>query len=693
MKLPFRFQYTIVCLFLSFGVISAQQDYIVEFWEERIKDEYELFLNFLSDPQNPDSDKESLILDGYFTNELIDKDGFVIYNDLNTDGSLPKDFRSIPDYANELIYGCCPEAKFSMRLITYHRIDPPINNTNLLIYVERTLQGVGEDLFNTTLLNQKKSLIIGANAKFFKNGRIKKDLFKITFILDLLDRDGDGLDEYFLDTLCPFTEKGQTPLANGCTDNDGDGFYPDVDRSKTPDLFDENDMDSCWPSEQSGTCDSDGDGLVNLVDDCPDSAPGAVVNEKGCTDEDRDGSFADDANIEKVDPDDQNPCSPSVNNDYCDEDDDGIPNFRDNCPKSEANAEVNENGCTDFDGDGYFPDTESPKKFDPDDTDSCRPSPQEKYCDQDGDGVINKNDKCPFTEKGAKVDTITGCTDNDNDGYFPDAIPSDASKFDPDDNDRRNPKKGFRLPPIWFTTLPIFPDNNKMVVLGLEANYSLPFGEFSEITHFTSQPNLEGKSLGFATGGLDASLFIQFNLNRIIHFKINAGILRQEIDQPNLLESFQDWATQSDLDVVEINSKKSYSYTHFSGSIGVRLFRINNLSVVTSGEFGFASPPDLNILQASIQEPNGSTTSLSLKHLKGNDNYTYGVSLSLVFNDRFTLNFSYMEANIELNTVTRIDEPISLKNIPYKTFSVGTSIGLGILGEVNKGGLNEAASY
>lgn len=66
-----------------------------------------------------------------------------------------------------------------------------------------------------------------------------------------------------------------------------------------------------------------------------------------------------------------------------DQDGDGVPDHRDNCPLTGEGTEVDENGC--------------PR-------------------DDDKDGVINNNDACPFTEAGTEVDS-RGCkVDGDEDG-------------------------------------------------------------------------------------------------------------------------------------------------------------------------------------------------------------------------------------------------------------------------------------
>lgn len=132
--------------------------------------------------------------------------------------------------------------------------------------------------------------------------------------------------------------------------------------------------------------DSDGDGVPDRKDDCPDTPPGVQVDENGCP-LDRDG--------------------------------DGVPDYKDDCPDDVGPASLN--GCPDKDGDGIAdkddecPDTPGLAKF--------------KGCpDTDGDGVPDPDDKCPDTPKGCPVDA-DGCPlDSDGDGVIDceDKCPTEA---------------------------------------------------------------------------------------------------------------------------------------------------------------------------------------------------------------------------------------------------------------------------
>lgn len=132
--------------------------------------------------------------------------------------------------------------------------------------------------------------------------------------------------------------------------------------------------------------DSDGDGVPDRKDKCPDTPPGVQVDENGCP-LDRDG--------------------------------DGVPDYKDDCPDEPGDPKFN--GCPDKDGDGI-----------PDKDDDCPDVPglaKFKGCpDTDEDGVPDPKDKCPDTPKGCPVDA-DGCPlDSDGDGVIDcqDKCPTEA---------------------------------------------------------------------------------------------------------------------------------------------------------------------------------------------------------------------------------------------------------------------------
>jgi OOP family OmpA-OmpF porin len=118
--------------------------------------------------------------------------------------------------------------------------------------------------------------------------------------------------------------------------------------------------------------DSDGDGIPDRLDKCPNTPRGTPVDANGCP---------------------------------LDADGDKVPDFRDQCPNTPPGAKVNVDGCSiDDDRDGV-----------PNTIDLCPNTPfgtpvDANGCplDSDGDGVPNKIDQCPGTLPGLKVNS-RGC--------------------------------------------------------------------------------------------------------------------------------------------------------------------------------------------------------------------------------------------------------------------------------------------
>jgi outer membrane protein OmpA-like peptidoglycan-associated protein len=148
--------------------------------------------------------------------------------------------------------------------------------------------------------------------------------------------------------------------------------------------------------------DSDGDGVMDRRDKCPNTPKGAKVDANGCpTDSDKDGVY------DGIDKCDDTPKGYAVDDRGCpkDSDGDGVVDGADKCPNTPKGAKVDASGCpTDSDGDGV-----------PDGPDRCPNTPKgvkvdTSGCpvDSDGDGVVDGTDKCPNTPLGTKVDK-DGC--------------------------------------------------------------------------------------------------------------------------------------------------------------------------------------------------------------------------------------------------------------------------------------------
>jgi OmpA-OmpF porin, OOP family len=147
--------------------------------------------------------------------------------------------------------------------------------------------------------------------------------------------------------------------------------------TKMNDLFMENSVALYITPGKAKKKDSDGDGVPDKLDKCPDTPAGVAVDANGCP---------------------------------LDSDKDGVPDYLDKCPGTPLGEKVDANGCPlDTDKDGVL-----------DNVDDCPDVPglvELKGCpDSDGDGVPDKTDRCPNTPKGYKVDEFGCPLDSDKDG-------------------------------------------------------------------------------------------------------------------------------------------------------------------------------------------------------------------------------------------------------------------------------------
>ena len=128
-----------------------------------------------------------------------------------------------------------------------------------------------------------------------------------------------------------------------------------------------------------GGKDTDGDGVYDKNDECPET-PG-LKEFNGCPDTDGDG-------IPDKDDDCPTEPGPAEFNGCPDTDGDGIPDKDDECPLVAGLPEFN--GCPDTDGDGLAdPVDECPEVAGPKENNGC------PWPDRDGDTVIDKDDECP----------------------------------------------------------------------------------------------------------------------------------------------------------------------------------------------------------------------------------------------------------------------------------------------------------
>jgi outer membrane protein OmpA-like peptidoglycan-associated protein/outer membrane protein W len=128
-----------------------------------------------------------------------------------------------------------------------------------------------------------------------------------------------------------------------------------------------------------GGVDTDGDGIYDKNDACPEVAGLAAFN--GCPDTDGDGiQDSEDACPTEAGLAEFNGCP--------DSDGDGVPDKSDACPTEAGPVELN--GCPDRDGDGVADkDDKCPDVAGPAENNGC------PWPDADGDGVFDKDDECP----------------------------------------------------------------------------------------------------------------------------------------------------------------------------------------------------------------------------------------------------------------------------------------------------------
>ncbi len=128
-----------------------------------------------------------------------------------------------------------------------------------------------------------------------------------------------------------------------------------------------------------GGKDTDGDGIYDKNDACPDVAGLEAFN--GCPDSDGDG-------IEDSKDNCPNEAGLAEFNGCPDSDGDGVPNNNDNCPNVAGLKSLK--GCPDADGDGVTDASDNcPNEAGPSANNGC------PWPDSDGDGVLDKDDQCP----------------------------------------------------------------------------------------------------------------------------------------------------------------------------------------------------------------------------------------------------------------------------------------------------------
>ncbi len=253
----------------------------------------------------------------------------------------------------------------------------------------------------------------------------------------------------------------------GAPDTDGDGIINLLDTCEwTLSNSTVNSTGCSWEQQ-----DDDNDGVQNLLDSCPNTSVGEMVDEIGCSaaQRDSDGDGFNDA----IDPCPFSQSAMDYDEDGCtdevdlDDDNDGVNDLNDNCPKGLIGShayDLDEDGCHDIedddtDGDGLSDEDEyiagtDQRDVDTDDDfvrdgDDAFPLDSSEWADSDGDGCGDNSDLFP--------NDPLDCYDIDEDGVGDnaDAFPLDSTEwadFDQDgygDNeDECHLEEGYALTPL-----------------------------------------------------------------------------------------------------------------------------------------------------------------------------------------------------------------------------------------------------
>ena len=239
---------------------------------------------------------------------------------------------------------------------------------------------------------------------------------------DIVDTDNDGVSDDI--DGCNNTAEGQDVDSVGCSEyqKDDDQDFVSNAEDMCPSTPVGETVDGIGCSDSQKEIDSDGDGIFDPYDSCPDSNPELTIDENGC-------------NLAQKDSDG-----------------DTINDLLDECPGTEIGIPVLSNGCLneaalaeDIDGDGY----KGPYSYNPD-TDTHEgdafPLDVTQWEDMDGDGYgdsqapgANESDDCPEVWGNSTMKSRFGCLDSDGDGYHDflgdDKFPQESTQWEDKDLD------------------------------------------------------------------------------------------------------------------------------------------------------------------------------------------------------------------------------------------------------------------
>ena len=119
-------------------------------------------------------------------------------------------------------------------------------------------------------------------------------------------------------------------------------------------------------------CDSDSDGINDASDACPNTPSGAVVDQNGCSDNQKDADY------------------------------DGVPDSQDYCLNTPLGTDVSANGCSLSQNNQQDP-SDNNNQDNNQDNDSGQSS--NTTIDSDSDGIVDQSDNCPTTANANQADT------------------------------------------------------------------------------------------------------------------------------------------------------------------------------------------------------------------------------------------------------------------------------------------------
>jgi OOP family OmpA-OmpF porin len=319
--------------------------------------------------------------------ELIRKvDGFLVILDASSSMADSHEGRVKLDAAKEmltLMNQTIPDLRLTGMIRTYGHTLMSLYRKTIRIYgpTEYSKEGFSKALAKVDWAGgvSPLGLAITAGIRGLKRTDGAMAVIIVTDAEDLTDRPvaaAQNMKEQYGDRVCIYTilvgdDPGGKDLMAQIAETGQCGFSVTAESIASPEGMADY-VERVFFTRRPKPLDSDGDGVPDDLDQCPDTPAGVRVDSVGCP---------------------------------LDNDGDGVPDYLDQCPDTLEGVQVDSKGCPlDTDGDGV-----------PDFLDECPDTPagvevDDRGCplDTDGDGVPDYLDQCPRTPMGARVDE-RGC--------------------------------------------------------------------------------------------------------------------------------------------------------------------------------------------------------------------------------------------------------------------------------------------